>query len=122
MQITQRRLWKQDYNEYATPFIENYDNSDGAYIICKFRIHFSRLVSLEPHSILISYDPDPTIPGALYGQSHACFFYSGWHLKSYDKEIIDLVKDIPSKKNFLIEKWKKIHNFQHFSTVVSTEP
>ena len=27
----------------------------------------------ETHTIVISYDYDPPIPGALYGQSHTCF-------------------------------------------------
>ena len=68
---------KQDYNDYTIPFtiyIEIYTNSYGACIIPKVRIYFSRLVSLEPHSIIISYDPDLTIPGDLYGQSHAWYF------------------------------------------------
>ena len=67
---------KQDYNNNTIPFtiyIEIYTNGYGACIIPKVRKYFSRLVSLEPHSIVISYDPDLTIPGALYAQSHACF-------------------------------------------------
>ena len=33
-----------------------------------------RISFLGPHTIVISYDLDPTIPGALYGQSHTCFW------------------------------------------------
>ena len=40
---------------------------------CEIRIYFSLRISLGPHTLVISYDPDPTIPGALYGQSHTCF-------------------------------------------------
>ena len=34
---------------------------------------FLRLISLEQNLIVISHDPDLTIPGALYGPSHTCF-------------------------------------------------
>ena len=55
-------------------YIEKGNNSHGAFIFCEIKTYFSRLISLGPYTIVTSYDPDPTIPGALYGQSHTCFF------------------------------------------------
>ena len=31
------------------------------------------LQDLGPHTIVISYKPEPTIPGASYGPDHTCF-------------------------------------------------
>ena len=54
-------------------YIEVYNNSYCAYIFCKIRIYISRLICLEPHSIVILCDLDPTTSGNLYGQSHTCY-------------------------------------------------
>ena len=40
-----------------------------------WNIYFRRHISLGPHTIVISYDPDPIIPGALYGQSPTYFLF-----------------------------------------------
>ena len=42
---------------------EKGNNSHGAFC-CEIKTYFSRLISLEPYTIVSSYDPDPTIPGA----------------------------------------------------------
>ena len=57
-------------------YIEIHNNIHGAYIFCEIMIYLSRRISLGPHTIVISYDPDSTIPGALYGQSHTCYILS----------------------------------------------
>ena len=36
----------------------------GAFIFLEIRTYFSRLISLEQHTIVTSYDPDLTISGA----------------------------------------------------------
>ena len=41
--------------------------------LCEFRTYFSRLISLGPHTIVIAYDPESTMPGASYGQCYTCF-------------------------------------------------
>ena len=51
-------------------YIEIQDNIHGINIFYENRIYFWRLVSLGPHTIVISYNPEPTIPEASYGQSH----------------------------------------------------
>ena len=51
-------------------------NGNGVYIFCQIRIYFSWLISLGPHTIVIAYNPESTIPGASYGQCHTCFFTS----------------------------------------------
>ena len=48
-------------------------NGNGVYIFCQIRIYFSWLISLGPHTIVIAYNPESTIPGASYGQCHTCF-------------------------------------------------
>ena len=47
-------------------------NGNGVYIFCQIRIYFSWLISLGPHTIVIAYNPESTIPGASYGQCHTC--------------------------------------------------
>ena len=62
----------------------------GSIFFCKIKIYFSRLISLEPHWIVISYDPDPTIPGALFGESHT--FWQILKLKvKYTDSLTDLL-------------------------------
>ena len=49
-------------------------NRHGVYLLfCEIRLYFSRIISLGPPTIVISYNSEPTIPGALYGQCHTCF-------------------------------------------------
>ena len=50
-------------------YIEKGNNSHGAFIFCEIRTYFSRLISLGPYTIVTSYDPDPTIPGALTAEA-----------------------------------------------------
>ena len=46
-----------------------YIGNHGVYIICYIRTLFQ---DLGPHTIVILYNPEPTIPGASYGPSHTC--------------------------------------------------
>ena len=57
-------------------YIEKGNNIHGAFIFGEIRTYFSRLISLGPYTIVTSYDPDPTIPGTLHGQSHTLLMAS----------------------------------------------
>ena len=52
-------------------YIEIHMNTHVVYIFF-VKLYFSRLIFLGPHIIVISYNPEPTIPGASYDHCHTC--------------------------------------------------
>ena len=53
-------------------YIEIYIDSHG--VSCEIRTYFLRLISLGAHTIFLSYNPEPTIPGVSYAQYHTCSY------------------------------------------------
>ena len=87
-------------------------NGNGVYIFCQIRIYFSWLISLGPHTIVIAYNPESTIPGASYGQCHTCFLKASlrnvFRLKLPFANLSFHVIFMQNCLNFHIEWWDKI--------------
>ena len=61
-----------------------------AELVCYIRTLFQ---DLGPHTIVILYNPEPTIPGASYGPSHTCYFQNAMGVSS-DLNTLELRNEI----------------------------